>query len=114
VAGVLVAAAALFYAAAQPQVSGWGSTEGERSAAWPGDELIADPAFVVGAASDGGGGLVVLHALARRRVPPVPALGFAAADAGGAMVAAGVLARRRRVAVGNTVASREQGRGPPA
>jgi hypothetical protein len=46
VLGVFVAAAALFYAGAQPQVSRWGSTAGERSAAWPGDELIADPGFV--------------------------------------------------------------------
>jgi hypothetical protein len=45
VLGLFVAAAALFYLGAQPQVSGWGSTESERSATWPGDELIAGPAF---------------------------------------------------------------------
>jgi hypothetical protein len=43
---LFVAAAVLFYAGAQPQISRWGSTERERSAAWPGDDLIADPGFV--------------------------------------------------------------------
>lgn len=36
----------LLYAAAQPQVSRWGSTEVERSAVWPGDELTPDAGFV--------------------------------------------------------------------
>jgi hypothetical protein len=47
------------------------------------------------AAVDGSECLVVLHAVARRRLPAVPALGFAAADLGGALVAAGVLAQLR-------------------
>jgi hypothetical protein len=46
VLGLFVAAGAVFYAGAQPQVSGWGSTERERSAVWPGDQLKPDPAFV--------------------------------------------------------------------
>jgi hypothetical protein len=48
------------------------------------------------AATDGSECLVVLHAVTRRQLPAVPALGFAAADLGGALVAAGVLAQRRR------------------
>jgi hypothetical protein len=48
------------------------------------------------AAVDGSECLVVLHAVNRRQLPVVPALGFAAADFGGALVAAGVLAQLRR------------------
>jgi len=48
------------------------------------------------AAIDGSECLVVLHAVTRRQLPAVPALGFAAADLGGALVAAGVLAQLRR------------------
>jgi hypothetical protein len=48
------------------------------------------------AATDGSECLVMLHAVTRRQLPAVPALGFAAADLGGALVAAGVLAQVRR------------------
>jgi hypothetical protein len=54
------------------------------------------PSLLSLAAVDGSEGIVVLHALVRRRLPAIPALGFAVADLGGAMVGAGLFVRRRR------------------
>ena len=53
------------------------------------------PWLLASAATDGAECVVVLDAVARRRLPPIPALGFAAADLGGGLVAAGILAQRR-------------------
>ena len=47
--------------------------------------------LMTAAAIDGAEAVVVLDAIAHRRLAPLPGLGFATADLGGALVAAGVL-----------------------